>query len=346
MSNKTKWTHKTANRTDNSIDFDAKENSNASNIKSSQNVYDIADDAPEWNSHSNMHKIAKNRTKLDTPRSDESVESFARNRRAQFDQARSETQPNASKKPITAERNRPIYTKPYSTDSYSEVESLKHSADERSKQLRNVDASAYTSRSDIDDFLSSNSMSIAVAANSTSNTTTHQYDSKISVGSQTTDTLQRMRPVQLKRPITPIVEEPDPVHTMRVNKLTLNKQLQVRPDALAYVIMFDENLSRRNDRDRRTTAERGNRLYAETTRSSDKRSHSSSSNSDRSSSVIRTNRNRGMQRWAEIDRSSEASSTLSIENFTLQEHLKLRRPDFYASAEQRRQCIQRLHQLR
>lgn len=288
--------------------------------------------------------MAKNRTKLDTPRSDESVECFARNRRAKFDRARAKAQPDPIEKPVTAERSRPIYTKPYSTDSYSEAESRKRSADDRGKQLRNVDVSAYTSGSGIDDFLSSNSMSIAVAANSTSNTTTHQYDSKISVGSQTTDTLQRMRPVHLKQPIEPIVEEPDAPSTVRVNKLMLNKQIQVRPNAVAYVIMFDEQpVDRSGSSSRRATAERGNQLYAETARASDTRGHSGDGDSDASAGAVRAGDGR---RSAEIERSSETSSALSVENLTLQEHLRLKRPDFYASAEQRRQYVQGLHQLR
>lgn len=361
-SNKTNWVHKSGRQSENSMDSVADRTSTTPK-KSTQNLYDVADNAPEWYSHSNKHSIAKNRTKLDTPHSDESVECFARHRRAKFDQIRAKAQSSGMEKSTTAERSRPIYTKPYSTDSYSDVESLKPSSNERSKQMRNVDVGAYTSGSGMDGFLSSNSMSIAVAANSTSNTTTHQYDTKISVGSQTTDTLQRMRPVQLKKPFTPIVEEPEEASTVRVNKLTLNKQSQARPDALAYVIMFEETVKRKGNTVRRAATERGNKLYVENGKACNSRGHSScnssssSSNSNSNSSSISEGirssdaiqqryRNRDQRRSTHAQPSSRTSSTLSVEHFTLQEHLRLRRPDFYSSAEQRRTCVQNLHQLR
>lgn len=344
LSDKTGWVHKSSHQTSSSSNSTTDRNSTASKNKTNQNLYDIiADESLERNSHSNIQP--KNRTKLDTPPSAESVESFARHRREQFDQLRTKAQTSAIIKDTKAARARQIYTKPYSTDLYPEIEHLKHSSGERKKQLRNVEA--YISGSGIDDFLSSNSMSIPVPENSTSNTTTHQYDSKISVGSQTTDTLQRMRPMQLKKAFLPIVEEPEPESTVRVSKLTMNKQLQVRPDALAYVIMFDENLDR-NDNSKRCDTERGNQLYVENDRLGDSRSHSSSSDSKRlPRATQQCPKNNEIRRAIDTERSSsKSSSTLSIEHFTLQEYLRLRRPDFYASAEQRRICVQNLHDLR
>lgn len=345
LSDKTSWVHKSGHQASNSSDSTVDRNSITSKNKTKQNLYDvIADDSLERISKSNMQ--TKNRTKLDTPPSTESVESFARHRREQFDQIRTKAQTSAIVKDTKATRTRPIYTKPYSTDLYPEIENLKHSSGERKKQLRNVEA--YISGSGIDDFLSSNSMSIPVPENSTSNTTTHQYDSKISVGSQTTDTLQRLRPMQVKHAIPPIVEEPEPEpeSTVRVNKLTINKQSQVRPDALAYVIMFEENFDR-NGNSKRCATERGNKLYAENDRLEDSRGHSSCSDSKGLSRTTQHLTNDGFSRAISVERSSsKSSSTLSVEHFTLQEYLRLRRPDFYASAEQRRICVQHLHDLR
>lgn len=199
----------------------------------------------EWNSHLNMQQIVKSRTKLKTPNSDESIESYAKACRAEFERKYVKSQ-NAQKKE-SHDREQPIYTKPYSSDSYSDVSRRSHSNANRVKPKSNAVMEVYRSVTASDDgFLSPNSISIAVTG-STSNTTTHQYDSKISVGIQTTDTLTRMRPIQLKssvrdeKQIRSIAEREQvkeklvSVSTMRVNRLTMDKQLQARPSSLAYV---------------------------------------------------------------------------------------------------------------
>lgn len=197
---------------------------------------------PKWNSHLNMQQLVKNRTKLQTPSSDESIQSYAKARHAEFNRNYAKAQGilygNASR--VANVYEQPIYTKPYSSDDYSDCgnRGLRKILPAKS----NNNANAYTSITGSGGFLSSNSVSIAVAANSTSNTTTHQYDTKISAGVQTSDTLQRMQPIRMRRIAAEsppkLLDESRP--TMRVHKFTLNKQQQMRPEPLAYVITFKE----------------------------------------------------------------------------------------------------------
>lgn len=374
----------------------------------------------QWDSHLNMQQLVKNRTKLKTPNSDsESIEAYAKTCRTRFDrkcaksqninyhhhQGKSNQRPAASASAIAAsttkaliktisERDQPIYTKPYSTDSYSDI---RQNISERSatghghlkgKQQTDIIA-AYTSVTGSDGFLSPNSISIGVAANSTSNTTTsHQYDTKISIGLQTTDTLQRMPIIQLKNPIETVNEPIEQTTTqatatvnttvktttttMRVNKFTVNKQLQVRPESLAYIIVFkdndgaqvaaaasDENVNSMNGQ------ERGNQLYGNSQRRDFAQRHLNwtndhSSNSSGSSSIsdgLKQNQSKDQLKstneQAAINsnrrvrtNNNSGSSGSSFENLTLQEYLQAHRPVFYANAEQRRKCLNDLHNLR
>lgn len=195
---------------------------------------------PKWNSHLNLQKLVKNRTKLQTPSSDESIQSYAKARHAEFNRNYARAQGilygNTGRIPNVYEQ--PLYTKPYSSDDYSECDNrgLRKIA-----PMKGNNVNAYTSATGSAAFLSSNSVSIAVTGNSTSNTTTHQYDNKVSTGAQTSGTLQRM-PVIRMRKATPEPPKDDNTKapTMRVHKFTLNKQQQARPEALAYVITFNE----------------------------------------------------------------------------------------------------------
>lgn len=307
-----------------------------------------ANKLPEWNSHLNMQQLVKNRTKLKTPNSDESIEAYAKACRAKFDRKCLETKSDHGKKIVIKSRSRcqPIYTKPYSSDSYSDIQNIQRSNENR---MKGKQSDAYTTGSD--GFLSPNSISIGVAANSTSNTTTHQYDTKISVGLQTTNTLKRMPIIQLKKPANePKANEPEvPVQTtIRVNKLTINKQLQVRPEALAYIIMFKEDEDKNGNSKELTGQKRANQLYANTKKiNSTGSSLSSSSDSD----ALNGKRkpfvtNEQATQFRDQNSSTSSPSIASIDNLTLQEYLQTRRPDFYANAEQRRKCLNDLHNLR
>lgn len=290
----------------------------------------------EWDSHMNMQQTTKNRTKLKTPNFDESIESYAKACRAEFERKRIKNESEYYEKAIRKiiDKNQPIYTKPYSSDTYSDIQRIPKTSDDRNKFNRKDTADAYSSMSGSSDgFVSSNSISIGVAANSTTNTTTHQYDTKISVGIQTTNTLRRMQPIQLKKSIVESIETEQQnekkCSTIRVNKLTMNKQLQVRPDALAYIIMFKDNPDQNG--------------HLKVIEDEEKIVSTNRSKQNEKSNKVRKQSSKGMSSSDSLDSLKSLSSS---ENFTLQEYLQRQRPDFVANAELRRKCVNDLHNLR
>lgn len=299
---------------------------------------------PEWDSHSNMQQLVKNRTKLKTPNSDESIEAYAKACRAKFDRnlAKSKTENDKKTLQNKSARDQPIYTKPYNSDSYSDIQNIQRTNVNRMKAKP---SDAYTSVTESDGFLSPNSISIGVAANSTSNTTTHQYDTKISIGLQTTNTLERMPIIQLKKPAdVPAEPVPEVRSTRRVNKLTLNKQLQVWPEAMAYILMFeeDQNVDANANSKETMAKECGNQLYANTKKGNLIGNSSSHSKSD----ALKPNAKEQAVHFKGRTSNSSGTSITSDDHLTVQEYLQARRPHFYANAEQRRKCISDLHNLR
>lgn len=260
--------------------------------------------------------------KLQTPPSDRSIQSYAAAKRTEFNSRyiRAHGTLYDNNMNTMNDNDQPIYTKPYSTDEYS---------DNNRKTTRQNNVDAYTSITASDAFLSSKSISIAVAGNSTSNTTTHQYDTKISVGVQTTDTLTRTRA------INPQLGE-SLISTVRVNKLTINKQQQVRPKPLAYEITFKEKVlevdrhrRRRRRLDKYAGEEKDNNFYQNST------GHRRSTTSGSSGASSRTD-----------GKICSEPSYSTEDGYTLQEYLRKRRPDFYENAEQRRKCVNELLDLR
>lgn len=302
-------------------------------------------DLTEWDSHLNMKNIVKNRTKMETPSSDNSIQSYAKAKRNEFMNKYAKKIENIysnSKVILCDDFQPPIYTKPYSAEPYCQprrahIKTL-------SKQTINVDA--YTSITGSNGFLSSNSISIAFPGNSTSNTTTHQYDNKASVGVQTTDTLTKTKP------ILQVKNAKEPASTIRVNRLTNNKQQQVRPQPLAYVITFLEKPEKGDQTPKESPGEENNsgketenHLYGRIS------SSSGSVTSHRLAQVVNKLQKSSMRptRNKEIMSSSSQDTTEatgSDEQLTLQEYLQRERPEFCAHAEERRNCVNELHNLR
>lgn len=259
---------------------------------------------PDYNSHLNMQQIAKNRTKLETPSSSESIESYAKACHAKFKRNYAKAQnhlygSNSSK----AKSDQMIYTKPCSSDGYTEPNKISH--------RRASGVIVYSSASQSAEFLSSKSISLALNGDSSSNTntTTHQYDTRASAGVQTTDTLKRMQPIQLKqKPASPIAAKSRSQSTVRVGKLTQDKQQQVRPKAMAYEITFGDKFVKKE------------KPKASLQRSSDANGAPS--------------------------RSSGSSSDKQIETYTLQEYFKRSRPDIYSNVELRSKCVHTINTLR
>lgn len=296
----------------------------------------------EWDSHINMQQSSKTRTKLETPNSNESIESYAKACRTKFERKcsknneKSEYYEKGIRKIINV--NQPIYTKPYSSDSYSDIQRMSKVDNKKNDFKRTGLVDAYSSISGSDGFVSSNSISIGMAANSTSNTTTHQYDTKISVGIQTSNTLKRMQPIQLKKSSV-CIEEPSQIDpcTVRVNRLTINKNIQARPEALAYIIMFRDNPESTSDEKSKHSKPYLNKENV----SNNNNQCASKPNGNHKNA---TNR---MDKRSSNGGSLESLNSLSTdENLTLQEYLQTHRPDFIANAEQRRKCVNSLHNLR
>lgn len=265
----------------------------------------------EWDSHKKYSKTASvSRTKLQTPadfRPDNGIAEYAREKRQQFID---KYETNHGKLYGGEDAQQEIYTQPCS-EHYSDPRDTTGKSKSSSKLIKN---DAYTSIVGSDIFLSSNSVSVP-GVNSSSHTTTHQYDTKTSVAIQTGDSLRRTAPIfgaqedgqcecssiecscACKRSA-----DVRRRRTIRVPHMQNDKQQQTVPEPIAYVLTFDSELS------------------AAPPMPVSAKSMSSSSST-----------------WP----SSVADSKL-----TLRQHLQNRRPDVVRKAEDRRQCLQEIHSLR
>uniref|UniRef100_A0A1Q3FWG7 Putative wrky transcription factor protein 1 isoform x1 n=1 Tax=Culex tarsalis TaxID=7177 RepID=A0A1Q3FWG7_CULTA len=225
-----------------------------------------------WNSHYHLKKMIQNRSKLETPTSDESIATFIKTRKDKFIEKY-----ERHRKRSMFDDQQHLYTKPYSgrqskQDHYSRLDE-KYSVRKLAKPPMdriNLPSS--------DVFISSDSMSIP-AANTLTNTTTHQYDIKSTrsspeslvtngkvAGTQTTSSILRTKPIFESKPKTSTaVQVPSAVgchcacdcpcrhrnqqltEPVRAPKHTeiidgthrkQDKQQQTKPNSIAYVITF------------------------------------------------------------------------------------------------------------
>lgn len=244
-----------------------------------------------------MQKLVRNRTKLKTP---PDLASYARAKTQNFISKYKKSHGHLYEDGL-------IYTQPYSSDHYSEPINI-HVAKHRLNRKKPT-TDAYTSIGSSDLFLSSNSVSVPIV-NSTTNTTTHQYDeASHSIAIQTTDSLLKSSPIfgtgrrrcncswrscncssTLKK------------STIRVKKSTCDNQQQTVPQSVAYVLTFDRVKEP-------SPAPSPPPVFTK--------------------------------------RSSEVSSQNTASTHqTLQDHLKSSRPTFISHAEQRRKCLNELNNLR
>lgn len=292
----------------------------------------------KWDSHLNMRNVVKNRTKLEIPSTDESLQSYAKAKRDEFmNKYANKIENHYSNNDIIVgkELPQPIYTRPYSSN-VGYCESRRDNIKTLSKQTLNVDA--FTSITDSNDFLSSNSIPIVFTRDSTSNTTTHQYDNKTNVGVQTSDTLTKTKQILKSK------KDVNSPPTIRVVGLTNNKQQQMRPQPLAYAITFIQKKEITSHQERKEiTSEKeiDNHIYVDESISSGSViSHQLINAFKRiKESSQQTSKYKGIS-------SSSQDSFESYEQLTLQEHLKKQRPDFFSNAEDRRKCVNELHNLR
>lgn len=253
----------------------------------------------EWNSHRNMEKLTRNRTKLETPNGID-LSSYANAKTKDFiEKYKSHNKGHLYQDGM-------VYTQPYSSGHYSEPHGVATRVGRKhltKKITTNVDA--YTSITSSDLFLSSNSVYVP-GENSTSNTTTHQYDHRPSVAVQTTDSLMRTTPIfgQKKhcRCTRECVCHCRAPSTVRVNKNQHNKQQQIVPEPVAYVLTFESTSRSSNQPD--------DPYY------------------EKESTI------------------PDLHIPIVDNRLTLQQHLKNSCPKFVSHAEERRQCLQELNLLR
>ncbi|XP_055616787.1 centrosome-associated protein Alms1a-like isoform X2 [Toxorhynchites rutilus septentrionalis] len=297
-----------------------------------------------WNSHYHMKKMIQNRSKLETPTSDESIATFINNRKMKFieDYER-------NRKRMFEDQNH-IYTRPYSgrqskQNHYSRLDE-KYSVRRIEKPNQH------------DMFISSDSISLP-AANTLTNTTTHHYDIKSSKSSseipsnakpaatQTTESILRTRPIFETKPkcqsssvqaAPPVAvgcqcpcncycrrRNPEPIkHTEIVNRTQQrqDKQQQTKPNSIAYVITFQGDTHKKN---------------RESQSSSEKEQVYRAGSTDTSASDSRDGQRQVMGKKAADDQ---------FDLLPLEEQFRRSRPNTLSRLKERQKCVNELHRLR
>ncbi|XP_058813269.1 uncharacterized protein LOC131677452 [Topomyia yanbarensis] len=315
--------------------------------KDQADYYAVTRSESAWNSHYHMKQMIQNRSKLETPSSDESITTFIKTRKEKF------IENYERHRRQMFEDQHHIYTKPYSgrqskqDKHYSRLDE-KYSVRKISKPIGKPNFPS----SDV--FISSDSMSIP-AANTLTNTTTHQYDIKSSrssssnldsvkpVATQTTGSILRTKPIfeTKSKHSTASVQVPSAVgcqcacncpcrHESAIEKPPKrteivdgtqpkqDKQQQTKPNSIAYVITFQ------GDHPKRKSSEK-ERVYR--------------SNSIDISSSDGSNENLPSKAFETGD---EEQSFL----LPLKEQFERNRPGTLTRLKERQKCVNELNKLR
>ncbi|XP_058467596.1 uncharacterized protein LOC131440362 [Malaya genurostris] len=304
-----------------------------------------------WNSHYHMKQIIQNRSKLETPTSDESIAAFIKTRKDKF------IENYERHRRQMFEDQHHVYTKPYSgRESKQDLCARQDDKYSVRKMIKPIGKRNFLS-SDV--FISSDSMSIP-AANTLTNTTTHQYDIKSTgsssdnmdsakpVATQTTGSILRTKPIFETKPgqstasvqvpsaagcqcacncpcrqknfipplsnRTEIVNDPQTKH---------DKQQQTKPNSIAYVITFHGDKNKRNST--RSASEK-DRVYRD----------KSSETSETSGSLTRS-----LPSETTEPRNGEQRNAL-----TLKEQFERNRPGTLSKLKERQKCVNELNKLR
>lgn len=346
-----------------------------SKIVNTVNTTSNDDSSPAWNSHLNMQNWFRNRTRLQTPSSnDESFNCFIKSRKNAF---LNKYEKKHGKLYTTDNfNNEPIYSKPYSSSTTTRsgsdncVRSTTDHYSQPNEKLNKITSrpimttDAYTSVTGSDMFLSSNSVSIPLL-HSTSNTTTHQYDTKTSVAVQTSDSLNRMQPIYGAS-----TEVPATLPTSGgCNKCDckLNNKIcsccccciitaPTRPSASTICIVDSTN---KNNKQQQQHPVRKSLAYTITFHDKQKQflqPNSNGINNHKDNSPIETKQT-SAKNSAESLQSSNDDNIIDDDNdnnnnvdedriISLQYHLENKRPDFLSKANERRKCLKELNNLR
>ena len=305
-----------------------------------------------WNSHSNMKKVNKGRSKLDTPEDstpshEESLASFIDNKNRKFIEKYEKHQ--------KAYEDTNVYTRPYSGNrKLPDVPrvSKQKSGSKKIQATTTKDVQTSTSLASSSVFESSDSISVPVNTNTKSSTTHYQSEMlaakekkssssttfKIKqriAGTQTTDSICRTKPIYEAKLMTCDTKygTTSTTVTQRINRMTNDKQLQAHPSAIRYTLTFDKT-SRPYVRSYTSLPQQANSEYAVISKSSkDIYNQSCSATLDK--------------RISEYKENYDVETIIDDDDeIDLQSCLNQKRPDIFTRFEERKSCISELKKLR
>lgn len=301
-----------------------------------------------WNSHANVRKTSKTRSKLGTPElnapsHEESLASFIENKNRKF----LEKYENHQK--LYEEVN--VYTRPYSERNKKRSDDARvikpKSSSRRTLMTATKDVQTSTSLASSSVFESSDSISVPVNTN-TKTSTTHQSevfaskerkstsDAKTKqkiAETQTTDSICRTKPIFETRRKSDDANfgTTSTTITKRINRVMNDKQQQAQPPSIRYTLTFDKK-SRASMRSFMSLPQ-GNSEYVTSKSSKDIYNQISSATLD--------------SRRSENKENYDAESLMDDDDeVDLQSCLTHKRPEIFARFEERKQCIGELKKLR
>lgn len=297
----------------------------------------------DWDSHTNMKKIIKNRSKLETPetseQTDESLVSFINKRKDKF----LEKYEKQLEKVEHSGSEENFYTKPYNSQDdvdnghYSEPNERRppiiqrritsQYLEQKAPQHQQINGS--TSLASSEAFVSSNSISIPIE-NSQSNSTSNPYNyrerrriQRRIIGTQTTDSISKTHPI-FENKLEASVETLS--HTKLIDQTKNHKQMQTNPKSIKYTLTFERN-SRVTEEIKFSSLPQ--KLVTE-----------------KSSKEILNRMNSNSLDNRVNNEKQEVLEEVAEEELNLEKCLTRKRPNVWRKFEERRQCLQELRRLR
>lgn len=290
-----------------------------------------------WNSHANVKKSAKNRSKLETPvLRKQSLASFIDNKNRKFIERYEKHHKNYE--------DAHVYTRPYSGSKKQVDSRVIKSKHMKSQGTATKDVQTSTSLASSSVFESSDSISVPVNTN-TKTSTTHQsevFDKKRSsrkgsgaqlkiAETQTTDSICRTKPIFEAAPVN--YGTTSTTVTQRVNRINNDKEQQTNAPSVRYTLTFDKT-SRANVRSYMSLPQRGNSDYAIS------KSSKEIYNQISSSATLDNRHTEDKENYNSDDVLDED------DEIDLPSCLNKNRPEIFMRFEERKRCIAELKKLR
>jgi hypothetical protein len=296
----------------------------------------------DWDSHTNMKKIMKNRSKLETPtseRDDESLASFINKRKDIF----IEKYERRQEKVYSKEDEEDLYTKPYNSQDeagnghYSEPNEQRPPVIQRRvisqylEQKNTPPLNGSTSLNSSEIFISSDSISIPIVNSNSQSTNSYNNREKKSIhrriiGTQTTDSISKTKPI-FENKIEASCETLS--HTKLIDQTKNHKQMQTHPKSIKYTLTFERKA-------RSSEIHKFSSLPQKFTSVLTEKNSKEILNRMNSNSL--DNRSSG-EKQEVLEQVAEAEENLG-------KCLNQKRPDVWRKFEERRQCIRELRRLR